>query len=323
MLCLCLAAVLATAPSTTSSLPGSNSESGSVRAEPYLWQDFDRDGLVDLYVRAPAQPDRLLRNAGGSFEDVTAARGLADVGATRAAAWKDFDLDGLPDLLVIDAEGRCRLFRNAGSTFVDVTASAGIEHPTPARAVEWIDENRDGAPDLHVVTASSDTIFENLGSGAGRFSAIRLPTLPAAVPTSGGDEGGTTFGVVRSGFASGASNTPSATLQFLSPPVTVTVGAGDSIFVDASRAFGSNYSAGAQSLSLWIGRRQLPSGPILVLGSGMIGNRVTRSTRQPFALSGIITGLTAGSYEVGLVGGSSNTHWDNNGSGYTSALVFQ
>jgi len=322
MLCPCLAAVLSTALSTT---PPPTPDSGSVRAEPCLWQDFDRDGLVDLYVRAPAQPDRLLRNTGGAFDDVTESRGLAGIGASRAAAWKDFDQDGRSDLLVIDAEGRCRLFRNAGSTFSDVTTSAGIVHPIPARLVEWIDENRDGAPDLHVVTASSDTIFENLGfenGGTGRFSAIPLPRLPDALPTCG-DGGGTSFGVLRSGFASGASNTPGATMQFLSPPVTVAVGAGDSVFVSASRAFGSVYSAGAQSLSLWIGRRQLPSGSIVVLGSGMIGNRVTRNTRQPFALSGIISGLAAGTYEVGLVGGSGNTHWDNNGTGYTSALVFQ
>ena len=319
MLCPCLAAVLSTALSTT---PASNPESGSVRAEPCLWQDFDRDGLVDLYVRAPAQPDRLLRNTGGAFDDVTEARGLAGIGASRAAGWNDFDQDGRPDLLVIDSEGRCRLFRNVGSTFTDVTASAGIAHPIPARLVEWIDENRDGAPDLHVVTASSDLIFENTGAGTGRFSAIPLPTLPDAAPTCS-DGGGASFGVLRSGFASGASNTPGPTMQFLSPPVTVTVGAGDSVFVSASRAFGSVYSAGAQSLSLWIGRRQLPSGSIVVLGSGMIGNRVTRNTRQPFALSGIMSALAAGTYEVGLVGGSGNTHWDNNGTGYTSALVFQ
>jgi hypothetical protein len=139
---------------------------------------------------------------------------------------------------------------------------------------------------------------------------MRIPASSVPSPAPG-----------RTSIATGSS-TSSATLQFLSPPATVTIGTGDSIFVDASRAFGSTYSAGAQSLSLWIGRRQLPSGPILVLGTGMIGNRVTRNTRQPFALSGILSGLPAGSYEVGLVGGSGNTHWDNSGAGYTSALVF-
>jgi hypothetical protein len=45
MLCPCLAAVLATALSSTSS---TNADSGLVRPEPCPWQDFDRDGLVDL-----------------------------------------------------------------------------------------------------------------------------------------------------------------------------------------------------------------------------------------------------------------------------------
>ena len=312
-----LSLALASAPSVNS-LP-SPSTLGRVRAEAYLWQDFDRDGLDDLYTRAPGQPDRLLRNRDGSFEDATAALGLADVGGSRSATWTDIDVDGLPDLFVLDASGRCRLFHNAGASFSEVTESAGIVHPVPARFVEWIDMDHDGSPDLHVVACDSDTIFANLG--AGRFSAVALPMVPGAVPVDD-DSGAPSFGVATSAFASGPSNTPGTTMQFLSPPVTVTLVGGESVFVSASRAFGSINPAGAQSLSLYIGRRLLPSGVIQVGGNaGMIGNRVTRNSRQTFSMSAVISGLAAGDYEVGLVGGSANLYWNNNGNGYTSALV--
>ena len=312
-----LSLVLTSVPSTTPlALPPSL---GRVRAEVYRWQDFDRDGFDDLYVRAPGQPDRLLRNRDGAFEDATAVLGLGDVGGSRSASWTDVDVDGLPDLLVLDAAGRCRLFHNAGATFAEITEAAGIEHAVPARFVEWIDANHDGAPDLHVAGCGSDTFFHNLGNG--EFSAIELPTRSDALPIDA-DDATPSFGVVSSGFASGPSNTPGTTMQFLTPPVTVTLVGGESVFVSASRAFGSIAPAGAQSLSLYIGRRLLPGTTIQVTGNaGMIGNRVTRNSRQPFALSAVITGLAAGTYEVGLAGGTANLNWNNNGNGYTSVLV--
>jgi hypothetical protein len=76
--------------------------------------DFDNDGRPDLYVTAVGG-DRLFRNAGGRFEDVSAAAGLAggplpDVSAEAflawdrpipfpaSCAWLDYDGDGRPDL---------------------------------------------------------------------------------------------------------------------------------------------------------------------------------------------------------------------------------
>ncbi len=60
--------------------------------------DFDRDGDSDLFVTAFG-PDRLLRNAGGRFEEV-AAQGWDDPGWSTSAAFADLDRDGWPELFV-------------------------------------------------------------------------------------------------------------------------------------------------------------------------------------------------------------------------------
>ena len=101
--------------------------------------DFDGDGRPDLFfVNScpwPGQPstttDRptqaLYRNRGdGTFEDVTAAVGLAVELYGMGVAVGDFDNDGWPDLFVT-AVGGNRLFRNlGGKSFVDVTTAAGL-----------------------------------------------------------------------------------------------------------------------------------------------------------------------------------------------------
>ena len=104
--------------------------------------DFDRDGKPDLFFVNgrpwPGQPDpptgkvtpALYRNRGdGTFEDVTAASGLAIELYGMGVAVGDFDNDGWPDLFVT-AVGGNRLFRNIdGKRFEDVTVAAGFGEP--------------------------------------------------------------------------------------------------------------------------------------------------------------------------------------------------
>jgi hypothetical protein len=66
------------------------------------WGDWDNDGWADLYVGAYLSgvaevPDRLFRNVGGVFEDVTPEIVL-EHGASHGVAWADLDLDGDLDL---------------------------------------------------------------------------------------------------------------------------------------------------------------------------------------------------------------------------------
>ena len=83
--------------------------------------DFDRDGWQDLYVTNSGEGSHnaLYRNkADGTFEDVAAAAGVADVnrpgtGVSMGSVWGDYDNDGYEDLFVYKW-GRPELFRNEG-----------------------------------------------------------------------------------------------------------------------------------------------------------------------------------------------------------------
>ena len=96
--------------------------------------DFDRDGWQDFYVTNSGEGslNRLYRNNGdGTFADVAAAVGLADVnqagtGVSMGAVWGDFDNDGDEDLFLYKY-GRPELFRNdGGRAFVRVSEQAGL-----------------------------------------------------------------------------------------------------------------------------------------------------------------------------------------------------
>ena len=120
--------------------------------------DFDRDGWLDFYVTNSAEGslNRLYRNRhDGTFEDVAAALGVADVngrdsGVSMGAVWGDYDNDGDDDLLLY-RYGRPELFRNdAGQRFVPVGAAAGLPPWVNANSATWLDFDRDGDLDLFI-----------------------------------------------------------------------------------------------------------------------------------------------------------------------------
>ena len=119
--------------------------------------DYDNDGDSDLFLTAVG-PNRLMRNDGGRFVDVTAEIGVGGDAAawSTSATWLDYDNDGLLDLFVgnyvdwsaekdlsqsftLDGQNRAYgpprafggshsyLYRNRGDGFEDVSARAGIE----------------------------------------------------------------------------------------------------------------------------------------------------------------------------------------------------
>jgi len=172
--------------------------------------DYDNDGWVDLFVTAVGA-NRLFRNIGGRFVDVTRPAGVegrADQWST-CAAWLDYDRDGDLDLFVcnyvrwskdIDLQQDFRLvgigraygpprtfegtfpylYRNDGhGHFTDVSASAGVQIRNPATGVPMakalgvspVDLDADGWPDLVV---SNDTVqnFVFHNERNGRFAEI-------------------------------------------------------------------------------------------------------------------------------------------------------
>ena len=101
------------------------------------WLDFDRDGLLDLFlvqgstfdclVPVPAPHDVLYRARGdGSFEDVTERAGIRESAWGGGCAVADYDNDGWPNLYVTN-NGPNVLWHDRGDgAFEDATASAGV-----------------------------------------------------------------------------------------------------------------------------------------------------------------------------------------------------
>jgi len=169
--------------------------------------DYDGDGDPDLYLTCVGD-NRLLRNDGGNFTDVTSKAGVAgsqwtdDKGNSHpewstSAAWTDVDRDGWPDLFVanyvhwsssgdiftsLDGVNKsyatpqqypgstCRLYRNLGDgSFAEITESAGVFLPhAKSMGVAVTDFESDGWPDL-VVTNDTQPNFLLHNLGDGRF----------------------------------------------------------------------------------------------------------------------------------------------------------
>ncbi len=158
--------------------------------------DFDNDGDLDVLLlrggwEQPLRPS-LLRNRGdGTFDDVTAASGLAQPIATESAAWGDYDNDGLLDLFVCgeylppggkpsvkpgNPNNRCRLYHNQGNgRFVNVAAKAGVVNERCAKGSAWGDYDGDGRLDLFVSNMGQECrLYHNEGNGTFRDMAPEL-----------------------------------------------------------------------------------------------------------------------------------------------------
>ncbi len=143
--------------------------------------DYDKDGLVDVYVTNVGK-NRLFRNVGdGRFADVTAQAQVFVDGFSTASVFGDFDADGYLDLFVVNyvhwditSERACydygtgarnycdpgnydkptpdTLYRNNGDgTFIDVTLHSGIASSRGnGLGVVVSDVNGDGLLDIYV-----------------------------------------------------------------------------------------------------------------------------------------------------------------------------
>jgi hypothetical protein len=116
---------------------------------------------------------------------------------------------------------------------------------------------------------------------------------------------------------------PTDTNGFISPPLSITVAAGQKVFVTANCGLGSFSVGGAANLRLYIGFLATGATGPTNLGGGVFGISAPANSRQMYGLSGVLTGLAPGTYQVGLTGSSTDfANWNNNEFGYVSALVF-
>jgi len=167
-----------------------------------LWFDFDRDGLLDLFVcnyvkwspehdvfcsldakhKSYCTPEAyrgetcwLFRNRGdGTFEDVTAKSGLFDSSSkSLGAAIVDYDRDGWPDLLVANDTQPNKLYRNMhDGTFKDVAVEAGIAFSAEGKAragmgVDVADFNNSGTVGVAITNFDNEMtgLYRAVGNG--------------------------------------------------------------------------------------------------------------------------------------------------------------
>ena len=163
------------------------------------WLDYDNDGHLDLFVvnyldwawannRVCGDPGRRLScspahyeglpnvlyrsNGDGTFEDVSAATGIAaHIGKGMSAAVADYDGDGFQDVFVTNDSVRNFLFRNvAGERFEEVGVQVGIAFtgdgiPVSSMGLDFRELSGDGSPDVTVTALTNETfpLFLNRG----------------------------------------------------------------------------------------------------------------------------------------------------------------
>ncbi len=149
--------------------------------------DYDRDGLLDLFVTnvgvytqnvrgrqgyylgvtdafaGHLKPERfersiLYRNEGGNrFKDVTEAVGLVDLGWTGDASPIDFNDDGFPDLYVPNMQGDDHYWENVGGErFVEKSTAFFPKTPWGSMGIKVFDFDNNGLMDIILTDMHSD-----------------------------------------------------------------------------------------------------------------------------------------------------------------------
>ncbi|MBM3983411.1 MAG: CRTAC1 family protein, partial [Planctomycetes bacterium] len=140
-----------------------------------ILDDFDGDGRLDVIFTSmdPTKPMAYYWNKGdGTFEDRTAAAGLADQLGGLNCVQTDYNNDGFPDVFVcrgawLKVPMRPSLLRNNGNgTFTDVTERAGLAAPVNTIAAQWADFDNDGHLDVFVCCETGpNKLYRNSGDG--------------------------------------------------------------------------------------------------------------------------------------------------------------
>jgi hypothetical protein len=174
-----------------------------------LWFDYDRDGLLDLFVcnylrwtpehdvfcsldgknKSYCTPEAyrgdtcwLFRNRGnGTFEDVTARCGIFDSSSkSLGVAMIDSDIDGWPDLFVANDTQPNKLYRNLrNGTFKDTAVEAGLAFSTEGKAragmgVDAADFENSGVPGLAITNFDNEMIGLYRPIGRGLFEDVAV-----------------------------------------------------------------------------------------------------------------------------------------------------
>ena len=175
-----------------------------------LWFDYDRDGLLDLFVcnyvrwspehdvfcsldgthKSYCTPEAyrgdtcwLFHNRGdGTFEDVTATSGIFDSSSkSLGVALFDYDRDAWPDLLVANDTQPNKLYKNLrNGKFKDVAVEAGLAFSSEGKAragmgVDAGDFENSGKPGVAITNFDNEMIGLYRETRAGTYDDISIP----------------------------------------------------------------------------------------------------------------------------------------------------
>ncbi|MFT5466240.1 MAG: hypothetical protein ACI8UO_001338 [Verrucomicrobiales bacterium] len=147
-----------------------------------VFADFDNDGDPELFIGRSTAENKLYRNDGGKFTDVTEEANLGHIFVTVAAA-ADYNNDGLLDLYIgryldprtnlpttlfytRNSEGNTLLKNDGDLKFTDVTEEAGVRDGGLSLGVAWGDYDSDGLLDLYVSNDfGRNSLYHNEGDG--------------------------------------------------------------------------------------------------------------------------------------------------------------
>ena len=163
---------------------GQNGENTSAMGP--VFQDFDQDGRVDLWV-SDSKYDRLMKNIGQlQFQDVTRAAGISQL-AAQYVSWgtgvHDFDNDGLDDIFLVHGglihmvPQEHSVLRNLGDLkFEDVSSAAGpfFDRKSVGRGAAFADYDNDGRIDAFIVNLGGPAFLLHNVSAAGHWISVRL-----------------------------------------------------------------------------------------------------------------------------------------------------
>jgi hypothetical protein len=174
-----------------------------------LWVDYDRDGLLDLFVcnyvrwspehdvfcsldgthKSYCTPEAyrgdtcwLFHNRGnGTFEDVTATGGIFDSSSkSLGVAMFDYDQDGWPDLLVANDTQPNKLYRNLrNGKFKDVAVEAGLAFSSEGKAragmgIDTGDFDNSGRPGIAITNFDNEMMGLYRAASAPAYDDISL-----------------------------------------------------------------------------------------------------------------------------------------------------
>ncbi|MFT7670065.1 MAG: hypothetical protein ACI8X5_002772 [Planctomycetota bacterium] len=160
-----------------------------------LWEDFDGDGKIDLYVVNDFGPNNLYINTEDGFVDRAEEMGMLDASTGMGISAADVELDGDLDFYVTNmfsapglrsisepmyrdgdenirplhrtlADGMSLLICEAPGQFIEQGALAGVEHGGWAWGAVFYDWNLDGYPEIYVpngfITGKNETDVETM-----------------------------------------------------------------------------------------------------------------------------------------------------------------